>query len=326
LDSYSINDKVKKFIRYRSEGITMKEIVLPIVFAFMVQLIIFCPVSASIATISQGNEVFIGECGLDISSAIGNAQQIAWWSTDSKHTENPPSYIVTIDNPQNFYISPEIFVGKTGKWYQWTDNEIGSLAFYVLDPFLTISIHDKTHGREIKSGEEVLQGNILNFVIDSNMQSFVVRPKYSNEDEFFKIAVKNPQGDEYSYLVDSTGQPKSLTSLIIGKSGWVWSAKDGWDTGIKEKNSGEPYYQEGVYHIWVECNANGMKNNYLAPDGLEYAGKTVSTEKMFEVITPQDKKTPVPSTVSSDLTSHPDPTKKPANEVDFDERIYLSFF
>ncbi len=47
----------------------------------LVCVILFCAgsVNAAINTISQGNTVFIGEEGLDISAAMGPDTQIGWW-------------------------------------------------------------------------------------------------------------------------------------------------------------------------------------------------------------------------------------------------------
>jgi hypothetical protein len=48
----------------------------------LVFTILFCaaPATAAINTIKQGNAVFIGEEGLDISAAMGPDTRIGWWA------------------------------------------------------------------------------------------------------------------------------------------------------------------------------------------------------------------------------------------------------
>ena len=43
--------------------------------------------------------------------------------------------------------------------------------------------------------------------------------------------------------------------------------------------NGQPLYAPGVYTVWLDCNVNGMKDNFRAPDGSEYSGKTTSFVK-----------------------------------------------
>lgn len=45
----------------------------------------------------------------------------------------------------------------------------------------------------------------------------------------------------------------------------------------------------GVYTVWVECNANSMKDQYKSPDGSDYTGKTISAVKSVKIATDQVK-------------------------------------
>jgi len=53
------------------------------IFLLLVIISLFCaaPASGAINTISQGNAVFIGEEGLDISLAMGSDTQVGWWAS-----------------------------------------------------------------------------------------------------------------------------------------------------------------------------------------------------------------------------------------------------
>jgi len=48
-------------------------------------------------------------------------------------------------------------------------------------------------------------------------------------------------------------------------------------------------YKAGTYTVWAECNANGMKDQYTAPDGSDYTGKTISAVKSVQIATDQVK-------------------------------------
>jgi hypothetical protein len=56
---------------------------------------------------------------------------------------------------------------------------------------------------------------------------------------------------------------------------WVplWPPIDtGWNTGVTD-SSGTRVYKTGLYEATLECNLNGMKDNYKDPTGADYIGK-----------------------------------------------------
>ena len=81
------------------------------------------PASAALNKISQGGDIFLGEKGLDVSAAVGSAQQIAWWQPGTNSATEQPADIETITDASTFYVSPDIFTGRTGIWYQWNGRE-----------------------------------------------------------------------------------------------------------------------------------------------------------------------------------------------------------
>ena len=63
--------------------------------------------------------MFIGEEGLDVTAAVGNFTQIAWFVSGANPWADAPNYIVAVGNPTTFYIAPADFVGRTGNWFVW---------------------------------------------------------------------------------------------------------------------------------------------------------------------------------------------------------------
>ena len=83
-------------------------------------LLFAMPASAAVNKISQGQDVFIGEQGLDISAAVGTtgAAQIAFWNAGDSLADEPAT-VITVTDARSFYVSPSSFVGKTGNWHRW---------------------------------------------------------------------------------------------------------------------------------------------------------------------------------------------------------------
>ena len=87
----------------------------------LVCVIIFCagPVNAAINTISQGNTVFIGEEGLDISAAMGPDTQIGWWASAADISTTAPGETIDLRSRiTGFMVIPSEFSGYTGNWYR----------------------------------------------------------------------------------------------------------------------------------------------------------------------------------------------------------------
>ncbi len=69
---------------------------------FLVFLICTVNAAASISTISQGNTVFIGEQGLDITGALGGATQIGWWASGAPVATSSPDQTYSVSKPDKF--------------------------------------------------------------------------------------------------------------------------------------------------------------------------------------------------------------------------------
>lgn len=271
-----------------------------IVVALMVLVACTCvvlPASAAINKVSQGGDVFIGEKNLDISAGMGGAKQVAWWQPGSNSDTEQPADIQSVANSNAFYVSPDIYVGKTGIWYQWNGTVKGSPAINVKEPSVSIKIWDVTANEDV-TDKAVPVGNYADFAIETNMQSFSTRPGYQAADGPFKIKVKTSDGGVYEQLVGNNGKTYPLTGLTVSQQLWYWVGEgndhskfpknDGWNTAAEDKNNNR-LYKAGVYTFWAECNANAMKDQYKAPDGSDYTGKTVSSVKSVQITTDQVK-------------------------------------
>ena len=255
------------------------------------------PASATINKINQGNDIFLGEKNLDVSAATGGAPQIAYWNPGDDPSTASPASTQQVTDAKAFYVSPDLFVGKTGNWYRWNGTVNGGIAFNIKEPSLTLTIWDCSAGEDI-TGKAIPVGNYANFVVETNMQSIATRSGYTPAEGPFKIKVKSADGGVYQSLVGNNNVDHSLAAQTVDKQLWYWVGEgadhskypknDGWFTEAIDKY-GNRMYKAGVYTAWVECNANSMKDQYKAPDGSDYTGKTISAVKSVTIATDQVK-------------------------------------
>jgi hypothetical protein len=110
------------------------------ILVFLLFIILFCSgtVNVAINTISQGNTVFIGEEGLDITAAMGPDTRIGWWASAAEIDTTSPrlSYDMT-GRITSFMVTPSEFSGYTGNWYRLNNQgKLDGVAFLVADPQL----------------------------------------------------------------------------------------------------------------------------------------------------------------------------------------------
>lgn len=251
------------------------------------------PVLGVINKIPAGGQIFVGESELDITSAVGDSTQIAWWSEHSNSDYDQPDAIHTISNPVSFFADPTVFEERTGNWYNWRENQKAVIAFYTSKPEIDIEIWNVTSVKEV-TNDEIPIGNFLNFEIKTNMRSIVTRPKYQPNDAPFRIKILGGDGTRYyDYLIGKDGDEHKLTNLAVNQESWFWVSPanehdipafdDGWNTAASD-TIGDLFYKPDFYTVWVECNANNIKDNYRAPDGSEYTEKTISSIKLIKLV------------------------------------------
>ena len=235
--------------------------------------------AATIAVVPAGGDVFIGEEGLDISAGLGGATQMAYWAPGSSTSDQPDS-TVSVGTPTSFYVSPQLFVGKTGTWYQWTGVR-GAAVVNVVDPALAVKVWDNTAAKDV-TGKSVPPGNYLNFRIETNTYSVMSRP---NSTGYVDVRVKTADGATYTALFQSTTTSFGITGLGPTSDLWYWRPTangNGWFTEALDA-SGVRMYKAGTYTVFAELNLNKIKDNYKAADGTDYTGKTISSTQTVNI-------------------------------------------
>ena len=239
--------------------IMMKNLLKTSIFLVFASLFLVGSVTAGINTILTGNTVFIGEEGLDISSALGGDTQIGWWASGASISGSSPGYTISVSNPHQFSISPSEFGSHTGSWYHLnpSGNANGS-AFIVADPYLELRIEDTTVSVDV-TDKWVPTGDQIGFSIETNLAQI---ESQRSSPALITIKVQPPGGGEYSSLVNATGIPVPIVEIPVSVS--LYNTGSIWDTGRRST------YPTGTYSIWAECNVNRMKDNY------DVTGKTTS--------------------------------------------------
>ncbi len=130
------------------------------------------PVTAAINTISQGNTVFIGEDGLDVSGFIPSGTTIGWWASGADIATSSPDATYVISNAAQFSVSPIQFGSYTGAWYILPAK---TPAFTVADPYLNLRVEDTTVGVDVTQNKWVYRGDTVGFRIETNLNAIAQR-------------------------------------------------------------------------------------------------------------------------------------------------------
>ncbi len=231
-------------------------------------LILF-PAYGSANIISPGDQVFLGEEGLDISAAVpGNASQIAWFAPGSNINVDVPALILTIGSKQNFYVSPSQFGHATGTWYVWNQTA-GAPAFEVLYPSLNLRVWNQDTNQDV-SGTGVPPGTLLNFRIETNMYSITRRAGYDPaSDGYLSIMLTSPGGATLSAVAGPNSTSIPIRNLNVNTLPWYWASPGtgtGWDTGATGP-AGTRLYQAGTYTASLDYNVNRLQDNLQGVPG-----------------------------------------------------------
>jgi len=244
--------------------------------------LLILPASAANNVIAAGGDVFIGEQGLDVSAAVASGSTIAWFASGTNPATDAPNYQINVGDATNFYVAPADFVGRTGNWY------IGgttTVAFSCVDPSLDIKVWDNNANKDV-TGKQVVSGEFLNFRVETNTYSVTKRTGYNPAtDGFVTIKVKTADGAVYTALWQSQTVSVPLTKRTVDKSLWYWVAvtpTTGWNTAVTDA-AGSRLYKAGTYTVSAELALNSIKDNYKAPDGSDFTGKTVTALKTVTI-------------------------------------------
>jgi hypothetical protein len=220
----------------------------------LVCLILFCAgtVNAAINTISQGNTVFIGEEGLDISAAMGQDNQIGWWASAADISTTSPGKTIDLGGRiTTFMVTPSEFSGYTGNWYRINNQgKVNGVAFLVADPQLEIKAEDTTADVDPQLNW-IPTGDDIQFRINTNLAQMFFQRGFAPP---ITIHVQSPGGAEYSALYNAGGIPTPIIDIPVTSTPFVTGPI--WNTG----NPG--LYPYGTYTYWADSNVNNMNDNY----------------------------------------------------------------
>jgi hypothetical protein len=231
--------------------------------AILPLVLLILPAGGVTTIISPGDQVFIGEEGLDVTAAVpGTASQIAWFSPGSNPETDVPAMIIPVGNKHDFYVSPVQFGHATGTWYIWNRTVLGP-AFQVQYPALTLRIWNQETGLDV-SGMSVAPGTLVNFRIETNMASITRRAGYDPAtDGYLSIILTTPSGATLTAVAGPDGILIPLKNLDVNTSLWYWVApgiSDGWDTAARSE-AGSRLYPAGTYTVRLDYNVNRMQDN-----------------------------------------------------------------
>jgi hypothetical protein len=234
----------------------------------LVCILLFCvgPVSAAINTIKQGNAVFIGEEGLDISPAMGADTQIGWWASAADITTTSPTKSIDLNGRiTSFMVSSSEFDGYFGNWYRLNSaGKADGIAFIVVDPHIDLKVEDTTVQVDVELLKWIPSGDDIQFRIDTNL---VQMASQRSAPPLITVKVQSPNGAIYSSLLNAGGTPTSMVNIPVTTLPFYTGSI--WNMGNRDR------YPSGTYTIWAECDVNNMNDNY------DVTGKTVSRKIML---------------------------------------------
>jgi hypothetical protein len=275
--------------------------------------ILAVPVSAGLMKIDRGAPVFVGEMGLDISSALNGCNQISWWPAGND-TSSPTGKVIEItQNRFSYNISPDLFSGYEGAWY-CSDKKPVVKAFTVEKPQFTLKIWDVDRDNDV-TGQSVPRNTRVTYRIDTNLDrafTSMYRPMVNPLDTLFDVRLKGPNGAGISNIYTGSAGVTGTEILTFNSKPDVRASSYTWRDG-KEWNhtarsgDGTPLYPPGTYTFTATQNLNSMKNYYGDLVGVTVSGPVTITFTS-DVVTPSPTATPSTTATPTDLVTTPEPT------------------
>jgi len=255
--------------------------------ALVVIFLVCCPAAASTKKVATGAPVFIGETGLDISSAIRDCKVIAWWP-EGADMSGPAAKNITIQRvndvilPVNsFNISPDLFRGYPGNWY-CEDKKPTFVVLNVHEPAISIRVWDLDKNEDITGKTVPVTANIT-YRIDTNLYqalSYTNRTDLNPADGFFTVTLTNPTGKEMNNIyTGSIGSPTTQI-LIFDSTPFMTSPTyygrnlEAWNR-LSRDTTGGYLYPTGTYTFTVVQSLGGMQESYTSADMRD--GRTTSS-------------------------------------------------
>jgi len=267
-------------------------------YRFVLVFIILCmlaavPASADLGKIAEGATVYVGETGIDLSSALDGSRQIAWFAPGNT-TDDPAEIVLTFTEADAFSydISPEIFANRTGMWYKYYPKPRIPL-FSVAKPSFNLSVWDLDHKRDV-TGQEVPRSTNITYRIDTNLYTVyneIQRPDNTPQDTFVTVSLTSPKDQPInSIYTASAGYPGVLLypveeKPLIKQSPYFWKYGERWNHSARGYD-GTVLYPPGTYTFSATQNLNNMQKYYGTSDSIVATGpKTVTFVADVPVVT-----------------------------------------
>lgn len=128
------------------------------------------PIPTLIPYINQGDTVYVGDY-VDISGVAPPYLFIAYWDGFDMY-DSPPRYNMTLPNGKQkyykFYIDPEIFGSRTGRWYKWDGKyeRQGNNRLFTVMPAKTLNSTLTFPNGTVINQSEIIQQNYTPHLIN----------------------------------------------------------------------------------------------------------------------------------------------------------------
>jgi hypothetical protein len=269
------------------------------------------PASASLLKIRSGAPIFIGERNLDISSSLDGHTVIGWWAPGSD-LNGPPDKTISLsdDDIRNFYVNPDIFTGRTGKWYSY-DKAPNIYVFEVMEPQIDLKVWDLDNDRDV-TGQSIPSSTNITYRIDTNLylaRNYASRSDYTASESFVTVTLTNPNGISVPQIFTGNVGDKKTQILFVENNPimtsptYYWRDGGSWDRNARSAD-GSIIYPTGTYTFTLTQNLNSMQNSFNMSDPTAGIGKVRSGAKTitFLAVPQTESPTAVPSLTTTTQT------------------------
>ncbi len=235
-----------------------------LIYAFLITLILIPTLTLGVTTIiAPGGDVFLGEEGLDVRTAVPPPyDSIAFYPPGSSVGREMPLDVRRIETLQ-FSASPTLYSDRVGTWYQWDSRRAapGSVAFTIREPRISVRVLQQRTMEDISAGT-IPRGTPLYFQIDTNTGSVAQRPGYNPAvDGVYDLRITTPGGGVLTGI--ETMNRGTISLSRITPEGSLQSVPSvstgGWNTGAS--GSGNYLYSDGTYRIQPKFSFNRVDEN-----------------------------------------------------------------
>ncbi|MDO9034820.1 MAG: MEMAR_RS02690 family S-layer glycoprotein, partial [Methanoregula sp.] len=217
--------------------------------ALLLVLVAVMPVSAYTVrqNITQGATIYIGESGLNLTSAIKNgvysdptggtsnstpgdiiSPSIGWWASAAVIRTTSPTLSTVVIGQNDYTVSPSVFGQGIGNWYlinKSTGYADTPAMFVVADPTLALDIWDfgspTANVGLPATGKSIVQGEWLGFKIDTNQYNALSNAAMNSGGRWSLLNFADPNNPQwtqnntatYDGYIDITVKDASGTTL-----------------------------------------------------------------------------------------------------------------